>query len=130
MRHAIALTVALIAGAGLARAEDQTYPNITHEELLKAIDAKQVTLLDANGTESFNEGHIPKAIDFEKQEKELAAKLPTDKSSLIVAYCANEQCTAYRSAAKAAKALGYTNIKHYAKGIAGWKKSGGKVETD
>jgi len=130
MRHAIALTVALFVGAGLARAEDQTYPNITHEELLKAVEAKKVTLLDANGTESFNEGHLPDAIDFEKQEKELAAKLPEDKSSLIVAYCANERCTAYRSAAKAAKDLGYTNIKHYAKGIVGWKKSGGKVETD
>ena len=130
MRHAIALTVALIAGAGLVRAEDQTFPNITHEELVKAVEAKQVTLLDANGTETYNDGHIPQAIDFEKQKSELAAKLPADKSSLIVAYCANEKCTAYRSAAKAAKELGYTNIKHYAKGIMGWKKSGGKVETD
>ena len=130
MRHAIALTVALIAGAGLVRAEDQTFPNITHEELVKAVEAKQVTLLDANGTETYKDGHIPQAIDFEKQKSELAAKLPADKSSLIVAYCANEKCTAYRSAAKAAKELGYTNIKHYAKGIMGWKKSGGKVETD
>ncbi|WP_165071176.1 rhodanese-like domain-containing protein [Paludisphaera rhizosphaerae] len=130
MRHAIALTVALIAGVGLVRAEDQTFPNITHEELLKAIEAKQVTLLDANGSESYAEGHIPKAIDFEKQGKDLAAKLPADKSSLIVAYCGNEQCTAYRAAAKAAKELGYTNIKHYAKGIVGWKKSGAKIEAN
>lgn len=130
MRHAIALTVALIAGVGLVRAEDKTFPNITHEELLKAIDAKQVTLIDANGSESYGEGHIPKAIDFEKQGKDLASKLPADKSSLIVAYCGNEQCTAYRAAAKAAKELGYTNIKHYAKGIAGWKKSGAKIESN
>ncbi|WP_422923855.1 rhodanese-like domain-containing protein [Singulisphaera sp. PoT] len=130
MRYAIALTVALFAGAGVVRAEDKTYPNITHEELLKAVDAKKVTLLDANGTDSYKEGHIPTAIDFETQKEALASKLPADKSSLIVAYCANEQCTAYRSAAKAAKELGYTNIKHYAKGIMGWKRTGAKVETE
>ncbi len=129
MRHALALTVALILGVGAVRAADPTYPNITHDELVKAIESKKVTLLDANGTDSYKSGHIPTAIDFETQEKELAAKLPTDKSSLIVAYCANEQCTAYRSAARAAKELGYTNIKHYAKGIFGWKATGAKVET-
>lgn len=129
MRYAIALAVALFAGAGVARAEDQTYPNITHDELVKAVEAKKVTLLDANGSDSYKVGHIPTAIDFEKQEKELAAKLPADKSTLIVAYCANERCTAYRSAARAAKELGYTNIKHYAKGILGWKAAGGKVES-
>jgi rhodanese-related sulfurtransferase len=128
MRHVLALTIALFAGAGIVRAEDATYPNITHDELVKAIEAKKVTLLDANGTETYKDGHIPKAIDFEKQEKELAKKLPADKSALIVAYCANERCTAYRSAAKAAKELGYTNIKHYPKGILGWKSAGGEVE--
>lgn len=130
MRHAIAMIVAVVIGAGAARAEDQTFPNITHDELVKAVDAKKVTLLDANGTDSFKDGHIPTAIDFDKVEKDLASKLPADKSALIVAYCANEKCTAYRSAAAAAKKLGYTNIKHYAKGIVGWKAAGGKVETD
>ncbi len=129
MRHAIALTVALIVGAGSVRADDPTYPNITHDELVKAIESKKVALLDANGTDSYKTGHIPTAIDFETQQKELASKLPADKSTLIVAYCANEQCTAYRSAARAAKELGYTNIKHYAKGIFGWKATGAQVET-
>jgi hypothetical protein len=49
MRHAIALTVALIVGAGVARAEDQTYPNITHDELVKAVEDKMVRLLVCNG---------------------------------------------------------------------------------
>ena len=35
---------------------------------------------------------------------------------------------AYQAAASAAVALGYTNVKHYAPGIDGWKKSGAKVE--
>jgi len=128
MRHAIALFIAVAVGSGIARADDQTFPNITHDELVKAVEAKQVTLLDANGSDTYKSGHIPSAIDFSKVKAELASKLPSDKSTLIVAYCGNEQCTAYRSAARAAKELGYTNIKHYAKGIRGWKASGEKVE--
>jgi rhodanese-related sulfurtransferase len=128
MRHAIALAIVLLAGTAIAQAADKTYPDITHEELLSAVASKTVTLLDANGTDSYNSGHIPTAINFAEVQKDLAAKLPGDKSALIVAYCANEQCAAYRSAAKAASDLGYTNIKHYAKGIMGWKASGAKVE--
>ncbi|WP_406699291.1 rhodanese-like domain-containing protein [Singulisphaera sp. Ch08] len=129
MRHAFALAVALVIGAGTVQAADPTYPDITHDELVKAVESKKVTLLDANGSDSYKAGHIPTAIDFEKTEKDLASKLPADKSTLIVAYCANERCTAYRSAARAAKELGYTNIKHYSKGILGWKSAGATVET-
>src|SRR5262245_18366395 len=114
---AIAVAVALVSGAGLVRADDKAYPDITHDELATALEAKKVTLLDANGTDSYKEGHIPTALDFAEVKKDLAAKLPRDKSALIVAYCANEQCPAYRQAASAATELGYTNVKHYAKGI-------------
>ena len=123
MRKTIFATVALFAAAGIARAADTTYPDITHEELVKALQSRTVTLLDANGTETYKEGHIPTAINFEQAEKSLGSLLPADKNALIVAYCGNEQCSAYQRAAKAASELGYTNVKHYAKGIVGWKAS-------
>ena len=127
MRKTFFATVALFAAAGIVRAADTTYPDITHEELVKALQSRTVTLLDANGTETYKEGHIPSAINFEQSEKSLGSLLPADKNALIVAYCGNEQCSAYQRAAKAASALGYTNVKHYAKGIVGWKASGAKV---
>ena len=108
----------------------EKFPDISHEELTKAIEEKKVALIDVNGSDSYKAGHIPGAIDFESDKKDLASKLPKDKDTLVVAYCGNEQCGAYQSAAKAAKELGYTNVKHYSKGIAGWKKSGAKVEKD
>ena len=82
-----------------------------------------------NGTETYTKGHIPGAIDFTKAKAEIAAKLPKDKGALIVAYCANENCSAYQQGAQAAKDLGYTNVKHYAKGIMAAHNSGtvGKV---
>ena len=102
----------------------EKFPDISHSELKEAIKDKKVALIDVNGTDSYKAGHIPGAIDFEADEAKLAAELPKDKSALVVAYCGNESCGAYQRGAKKAKELGYTNVKHYSKGIAGWKKAG------
>jgi rhodanese-related sulfurtransferase len=71
---------------------------------------------------------MPGAIDFEANEAKLAWFLPADKSALVVAYCANPHCGAYKEGVAAAEKLGYTNVQHYSKGIAGWKKAGEKME--
>jgi rhodanese-related sulfurtransferase len=126
MRKLLAL-VCTLALSSFALADDK-YPDISHDELKAAIAAKKVTLLDVNGTSTYEKGHIPGAIDFTKTKDTIASKLPKDKNALVVAYCANEACTAYQQGAKAAKDLGYTNVKHYAKGIMGWKDSGEAVE--
>ncbi len=118
-----------LALAPLAAMAADKYPDISHDELKKAIEQKKVTLIDVNGTDSYKAGHIPGAINFE-EAKDLASQLPKEKDALVVAYCGNEQCNAYQSAAKKAKELGYTNVKHYSKGIAGWKKTGEKTEKD
>jgi len=36
---------------------------------------------------------------------------------------------AYQTAARAAKDLGYTNVKHLSAGITGWKQAGEKIES-
>jgi len=121
------LTCGLLAATVLA-ASAQKVPAISHADLQSAIKAGTVTLLDVNGSDSFKEGRIPGAIDFIAQKSRLAAVLPKDKQALVVAYCGNEYCSAYLAAATAAKELGYTNVKHYAPGIEGWKDAGAKVE--
>ena len=126
MKKLLSLVCALVLGT-VAFAADK-FPDISHDELKSAITSKSVTLLDVNGTDTYVKGHIPGAIDFTKAKTEIAAKLPKDKGALIVAYCANENCSAYQQGAQAAKDLGYTNVKHYAKGIMGWKDSGETVE--
>lgn len=104
-------------------AEDAKFPTITTDDLKKAIAEKKVALIDVNGTDSWKEGHIPGAIDFEANEEKLAKLLPADKNALVVAYCGNEACPAYKAGARAAKNLGYKNVKHYAPGIQGWSKT-------
>lgn len=102
--------------------------DISHADLTKAIETKSATIIDVNGSESYSEGHIPTSIDFEANKDNLAAKLPSDKSALVVAYCGSENCKAYKKAAKAAIALGYTNVKHYSGGLSAWKEAKSPLE--
>ncbi len=92
------------------------------------MSSQKIVLLDANGTDSWQAGHIPGAIDFSANQDHLASLLPADKNVLIVAYCGNPSCPAYRAAATAAQKLGYKNIKHLTAGIMGWKEAGEKTE--
>ena len=105
------------------------FPDISVTDLKKAIADKSVTVIDVNGTDSYKAGHVPTAIDFDAAADKLADKLPKDKAALVVAYCGGPSCGAYKAAAKKAKDLGYTNVKHLAAGISGWKSAGEKTET-
>ncbi len=104
------------------------YPEIKINELKSAIASKNVTVIDVNGTDSWKQGHIPGAIDFASNKDKLASVLPKDKNALVVAYCGGPKCQAYTAAAKAAKDLGYKNVKHLVAGISGWQEAGEKME--
>ena len=125
MKTMLALCAVALVTTAVYAAE---YPDIKIDDLKSAIASHKVVLIDANGSDSYKEGHIPGAIDFAANHDKLASVLPKDKHALVVAYCGGPKCTAYKSAAKAAEKLGYTNVKHLAAGISGWRDSGQKVE--
>src|ERR1700722_19770728 len=100
MKKLIALAASLMFVASVYAAE---FPDITIDDLKTAMTTQKVVLLDANGTESWQKGHIPGAIDYTAKKEDLATVMPKDKDVLVVAYCANPQCPAYRAAAAAAK---------------------------
>lgn len=125
MKRLITLALGL---AFCATAYAGEFADITIPELKKAIAAKTVTVIDVNGSESYKAGHIPTAIDFGKDGATLEKSLPADKAALVVAYCGNSKCNAYQAAAKKAKELGYTNVKHLSAGISGWKEASEATE--
>ncbi len=119
-------------GAKAAVVESETkvaVPDISLADLKQAMADKAVTLLDCNGSKVYAGGHIPGAIDFEGAKKDLEKRLPADKAALVVAYCGGPMCMAYKAGAKAVKKLGYTNVKHFSGGTAGWKDAGEKFES-
>lgn len=117
---ALMTTVSAIAGE---------FPDITIAELKKAIEEKKAIVIDVNGSESYKEGHVPTALNYAEVKGKLDKVLPADKNALIVAYCGGPKCGAYAAAAKEAKKLGYTNVKHLSAGISGWREAGEKLET-
>jgi len=120
---ALLLTTAFVVAVHAAEFKDI---NITEVKSLS--DSKSAVIIDVNGTESYNAGHVPGALNFDAIKGKLAASLPADKGALIVAYCGSPACKAYIKAAKAAEKLGYTNNKHMPAGISGWKEAGLKTE--
>lgn len=121
--------IALVAGAliaGIAFAGE--YPDISIAEVKALVGTKKATIIDVNGSESYKEGHVPGALDFDVVEGKFASVLPEDKNALVIAYCGNPRCKAYQAAADAAAKLGYKNVKHMSAGIAGWKSAGEKTE--
>jgi rhodanese-related sulfurtransferase len=133
MIRLLALTIATAVCFGFTAttsraAEDKKVPDITIKDLKKANEAKKVVVIDVNGTDSYKDGHIPTAVDFEKNKEKLEKVLPKDKDALVVAYCGGPQCGAYKAAAEKAMAMGYKNVKHLSAGISGWKTAGEKTE--
>jgi rhodanese-related sulfurtransferase len=125
MKKLLALALSLFAATSIMAAE---YPDISIDDLKKAIADGKVAVIDVNGSSSYASGRVPGAIDFASEKDALASKLPADKSTLVVAYCGGPSCSAYKAGAKKAEELGYTNIKHLSAGISGWKKAGEKLE--
>jgi rhodanese-related sulfurtransferase len=120
MKKIIALMAAALFTASVYAGE---FADISMKDVQAASTAKTAVIIDANSPASYKAGHVPGALSWAEIKGDLAAKLPADKNTLIIAYCGNPHCPAYAQAAVAAKKLGYTNIKHMADGIEGWNEA-------
>ena len=125
MKKLLAFLVTAVVAVSAYAAD---FPDISANDVNKLAESKSAVIIDVNGDESYKSGHVPGALNFAAIKDNLAASLPKNKDSLIVAYCGNPKCGAYLRAAKAAQKLGYTNIKHMSAGISGWKAAGMKTE--
>jgi rhodanese-related sulfurtransferase len=126
MKKIFALLVTAFVAASVQAGNP--FPEISVADVNSLVGSKSAVIIDVNGTDSYNSGHVPGALNYDAIKDKLAANLPKDKNATIVAYCGNPKCGAYARAATAAQKLGYTNVKHMTAGIAGWKDAGMKTE--
>lgn len=107
-------------------AEDHNLSTFAMKEI---VDSGKAILLDARSGKYDDGYRIPgaKSLNSNSSEKEIAAIIPA-KDSPVVTYCSNTKCPASAKLAKHLHELGYTNVKEYPEGIAGWRAAGGKVE--
>lgn len=96
---------------------------LTISEVVAILDHQEaVFFFDANGRESYLEGHIPGA-QWIQYDALTAADLPESKDAMLVFYCYNPLCGASPLAARKALSLGYRNVWLVPDGIVGWRKA-------
>ena len=98
---------------------------IGREELHAAIDAGEVTVVEALPEQYFADQHLPGAININHdQVEQLAPSLLPDKQAAIVTYCSNSACNNSTIAQAKLRALGYANVRKYAEGKQDWIEAG------
>jgi rhodanese-related sulfurtransferase len=103
---------------------------ISRDELHKAIEAGEVTVVDALGGQYWAQQHLPGAVPLAPGEVTArAAEVLPDRAAAIVTYCSNEACPNSQQVALALTGLGYLNVRKYAEGIADWVGAGLPVES-
>lgn len=102
---------------------------IEHEELKRAINANEVTLVETLRDEHFAQGHLPGAIHIHFEAvAERAPELLPDKNAEIVTYCSNSACRNSELAADELESMGYTNVRRYTAGEEDWESAGLPLE--
>ncbi|MDT3439538.1 MULTISPECIES: rhodanese-like domain-containing protein [unclassified Pseudofrankia] len=103
---------------------------ITRDELKAAIDAGNVTVVDALGGGYYAQQHLPGALALVPAEVDAKApaSLP-DRDAAIVTYCSNPACPNSGQVADRLTALGYSNVRKYREGIQDWVDAGLPTES-
>lgn len=103
-------------------------PELSPEEVKRAAQAEDVTLVDVREGEEWRTAHLPNAVHLPRGFLELQAEsvLP-DKEAPVILYCGGGNRSAL--AARTLKQLGYTNIRHMSGGITQWREAGLELVT-
>jgi len=103
---------------------------ITIEKLLemKAND-EDFALVETLPKESFDNGHIPGAVNIPSDSIAQEAGDRLQKNATVVTYCANYACQASTVAAKKLMDLGYSDVLDFKAGKAAWKGAQLDLET-
>jgi len=119
-----------VAAAAGAQPSLGWYKNVVDTDFVKEYaqipPRKDVVIIDSRpAARRYDVGHIPSAINIpDTQFDKFKHLLPEDKSKLLIFYCGGLDCMLSHESARKAEALGYTNIKVYAKGEPEWTKQG------
>lgn len=105
---------------------------VSTEEVKSKLDSEEsFYLIDTLASNSFEARHIPnaKSVPYGPNfVSEFEEKVGAAKDAEIITYCASSGCQLSDLAAQALEEAGYTNVKHYADGLAGWQSAGHAFE--
>lgn len=113
---------------GAAPKEQKTH-NLNTFQMKEYVESGEAVILDARSGKYDDGTRIPgaKSLNDKSTAEEVAAVIPS-KNSTVITYCSNLQCPASKRLADHLSKLGYTHVKEYPAGIAGWQEAGGSVD--
>jgi rhodanese-related sulfurtransferase len=96
------------------------------DEVDRLLGAGSIAVFDANGEETRRrEGIVPGARLLSSSGRfDPATELPASKTTPLVFYCGNTECTASDGAAERAREAGWSDVSVMRAGIAGWRAAG------
>jgi rhodanese-related sulfurtransferase len=102
---------------------------IGRDELRDFIERGDFVLVDALGPISYAAAHLPGAINITPERVDaLAPRRIPDLDTLVVVYCASEDCESSVDVGRRLLELGYRNVFHYAGGKRNWTDAGLPLE--
>jgi rhodanese-related sulfurtransferase len=104
---------------------------VTADELRQKLErGDDFVLIDALAPMVYAHSHLPGAINMPPPAVDAlrCSKRIPDLDTEIVVYCANAECDDSIATAESLRALGYTNVRHYAGGKEEWRQLGLPLE--
>lgn len=126
-------SIGFLSAAGVRTAEACDKHAASTEAALKMVTVAEVAamkpadrvVVDANNADTRKSiGIIPGAILLSSSSNFDVKELSVAKTSKLVFYCYNEQCSASHAAAKRARENGFADVAVLGAGIMGWKAAG------
>jgi rhodanese-related sulfurtransferase len=104
---------------------------ISIEELLEMqVNDQDFKLVDVLSERSFNEGHIPGAINISVDDlnEDILLQEQITQDDTIIVYCASFACQKSTKAAKRLLEMGYEKTFDFKAGKRGWRRAGLQLE--
>ena len=102
--------------------------SISCRDVSNLLPQQRVVVVDVNARARWTDAHVPGARNLDPVRFG-EADLPAGKHTELVFYCANFLCAKAPTAARRAKAMGYSNVRVMSAGIQGWLAERLPVET-
>ncbi len=115
----------VLLGVALAA---QHFPEVSLGEMQQLVRSRSAVLLDCNGSDSYREGHLPGALDYDAHYSRLSQVLPRNRQVPVVVYAGGPFSTAYLAGAQAVQRLGYQNVRCFRGGLSSWAQAGLPLE--
>lgn len=106
----------------------ETLEAISADELKRALQSDMPpVVINTLGRDAYRAKHIPGSVNVPTEEIDRVEQIVPNKDEPLVVYCANRDCNASPKAAQKLEEMGYTNVKDFEAGYAGWKNAGYKL---